>query len=366
MYPLPRSCIVGGLDNTPAALIGLLNREIAMPKFAEIKAQLTQEFGLEDGAELDAFAAIGAFLSGSAERMFPTGAVTTSAVDALTQLNDAIATQVTNSTPQTRRRMRELVMETNARLQANDPLTLPERTNLCRLLQATKPERAAALYGPGQPVIQGNEATAFEGVLQNVLLQNERQNNFHVNHAGHPYLLYSYTGLLSAESFLRAVNDGYQWKDIGVSERHGVFSHRIQWYLIAKGGFLNAPQTTFKAIGNARYTSDLKDLLSQSSLWARLCDRPDKPSPAKGRMHGADFGTGSATDLRSPERVTAYIQDKKDQLPWLYATVQKSQEKYKHLFGNDVVSEQQKYHAKKTTGNNRRFDNVEAGIMRRL
>jgi hypothetical protein len=340
------------------------NREIDMPKFAEVKLHLTQEFEIQDGPELDAFAAIGAFLSGSAERNFSTGVVTTSAIDGLTHLNDAIAAQVITHTPQTRRRMRELLMATNARLQANEPLTAPERGNLCQLLQITKPERAAALYGPNRPVIRGNEATAFEGVLQNVLLQNERQNNFHMNQAGHPYLLYSYTGLLSTESFLKAVSDGYHWKDIGVSERHGVFSHRIQWYLIAKGGFLNAPQTSFKAV--AQHTSDLSDLLGQSSLWARLCDRPDKPSPAKGRMQGADFGTGSATDFRSPERVTAYIQDNKNKLPWLYATVQKSQEKYKHLFGNDVVTEQQKYHARKTTGDNRRFDSVEAGIMRRL
>ena len=38
---------------------------------------------------------------------------------------------------------------------------------------ATKPQRAEAAYSDGARIIQGDEAAAFQAVLQSVLLENE-------------------------------------------------------------------------------------------------------------------------------------------------------------------------------------------------
>ena len=339
-----------------------------MPEFATARKDLATEFVIKDDSQLDAFAAIGAFLSGSKEASFTIGTVQTaaqrSAIEGLTLLNGEIAAEVLKGTPQTCKLMRTKLMQmaVGTKLKVDDPLTPREQDTLCSLLLSTKTERTTeAKYPDNVPIIQGGESVAFEGVLQKILFENEKLNGFHVDEKGHPQLrVYSFTGLISAKAFLKGVSDGYQWKDIGVSKDHGVFSHRIQWYLIANGRFLKAPEKTFSAIGNPEYVSELKDALGQMSLWARLCDRPNYPSPKK----GLELGTVAETDLRSPERVTSYILAQKNRLPWLHASVQKGQTKYKDLFAEPSLQKQ--YHTRKTTGTNPRFADEQPGMMRRL
>jgi hypothetical protein len=328
---------------------------------AQVKDDLLKEFKI-DGPLLDDFAKIGAFLADA-------GAVGSKASLGLRELNAAIGKVVWNGTPKTQALMCERLNKNYLTASEKEKTALfgQVQTELCKLLLLTKTTRANAEHADKVKIIQGDEATAFQGVLQAVLLKNEYAHGMHTDDQGHPLvppLIYSFTGTIEVDKFLQAVKAGYQWKDIGVSPEHGVFSHRIQWYLISQADdFWHLKPQDFKNVYReiGKYTGKVADSLNQTSLWARLCDRPvtSKRAPSL----GLDLGTSDGKDFRSPERVTLHIQNRQTELPWLYATVQKGQDKYQSVFGQKTP--QQEYHTGKSLGNNPQFQEVDSGILRR-
>jgi len=136
-------------------------------------------------------------------------------------------------------------------------------------------------------------------------------------------------GTLSGPGFTGHLRDGHQAKDY-VGLEHGVFSHRIQWYLIGTSKTLNLPGAVlvlFKQTGDYTF------------LWDCIFDRQKD-------LDDRD------TDFRKPENLNRYLQrgpNASGQFPFLSAIVDRHFQKG-DKFGNQYQNYIKRVIIKKLTG----------------
>jgi hypothetical protein len=117
----------------------------------------------------------------------------------------------------------------------------------------------------------------------------------------------TYVGFLDSKTFLQQVSLGRHWKDPGVPNLHGEYTHRLQWYLLSNHvkALAKAPVKLFMQIGEVLRGND------ERGLWAALFDRDggeDALNPFKIDSHVAD--------CRAPESFTRLVIDDKNAAEW--------------------------------------------------
>lgn len=150
----------------------------------------------------------------------------------------------------------------------------------------------------------------FSKLLTNVLFRYEESAAFKASKDDHFHPIY-YLTKVSPERFLKNIALGYHWKDVGVPGRHGEFTHRVQWYVLGKGGVIPEHQiaAVYREIGKFTTPAEQMDRLGQNALWARVCDR------VEGEGHASPENT---TDFRCPEFLMDYLtKSAKDEYPLL-------------------------------------------------
>jgi hypothetical protein len=177
-----------------------------------------------------------------------------------------------------------------------------------RLSAATAPPdgyvKAAQLYfktynfrGPGQQ--NTDEMKNYSHLLSDELASVENASGFTTVAAG---MLGSgkkvdvMVSNLDSATFLKEVGMKRHWKDPGAPPDHGDFTHRIQWYLITKAGFLTHPVGDVFA-ETSKYTKTIRGGVV-ISVWFCLVDRSET---------NTDYGTKDSTDFRCPEHLNKWL-----------------------------------------------------------
>ncbi|MCB1036610.1 MAG: hypothetical protein KDD47_22485, partial [Acidobacteria bacterium] len=149
--------------------------------------------------------------------------------------------------------------------------------------------------------------TTYSHLLSDELSRVEKQEGFSFN-VGllTPNKAQLYVSVVSPGDFRAQLRSGYHWKDPGVPGAHGEFTHRIQWYILARSGVF--PRGTlvrlFKAAGRPEWVADVDPPVNgadEIDLWQILCDR-DRYGGANPIVPKAD----SAADFRCPEHFGEY------------------------------------------------------------
>jgi hypothetical protein len=129
----------------------------------------------------------------------------------------------------------------------------------------------------------------------------------------------TYHGFVQAPSFNKQLSKRSHWKDPGALLIHGEFTHRIQWYAIARSLFPNGSKASevFESIGlyTGKFTraSDGGNLY----LWDALCDRTNQVDVSfdDELFKTADAGA-RGEDFRSPENLNFYLMEKEGSSVW--------------------------------------------------
>ncbi len=188
--------------------------------------------------------------------------------------------------------------------------------------------RAKAYLGDWRNRNEGKSLknTRYSHLLSTVLTDAERHNGFTLQSKGWldkargfrtPDVPYMVT-VVSSQVFDTQLLNRQHWKDVGVSARHGEYTHRIQWYVICKSG-VDAP---------AKLMMELQrfgpvDNWFASAAWDSIVDRgktDDNPFLFKAR---------DTNDFRSPEYFNDYLTSKpaENEFPLLATFLQARKEK---------------------------------------
>jgi hypothetical protein len=195
----------------------------------------------------------------------------------------------------------------------------------------------------------------FAHVLSSVLADAEAAVGFTVNPtptlASPARRVPTFVGALDERQFSQQLLNRNQWKDPGVVEGHGEFSHRIQWYLIAQGPRLThrVPELFQRLVAHMAIAHPERrpDGVSGGiALWDALLDR----GAAGDRT--AYFKAVGNHDFRSPDMLNRYLMDEGNDYPLLASFLRGRHQK---RAGGFVPVE---YVAKKMFG--RRFDVLSA------
>jgi hypothetical protein len=141
--------------------------------------------------------------------------------------------------------------------------------------------------------------TDFEKLLTRSLDDFERKHGFVV-----PEKLPIFAGFVFGNVFKDTIKSRMHFKDVGAGEKHGEFTHRIQWYVAVKGGAL---VNVDKEEAGLVYGAIHRWLNKQSGrpgsrllqLWDYIFD-----------MNGTLLGNGEALpddDFRSPENFNVWL-----------------------------------------------------------
>lgn len=129
-------------------------------------------------------------------------------------------------------------------------------------------------------------------LLTTVLTAFEKNEGFQTFAAvdDHPQII-QMTGLVSKAGFLGTIGSGYTAKDY-VTREHGVYSHRIQWYIVGK---------IFAATLGP--LAELFKKFQEGNAWLITFDRlPEHEEQTNGNR------TIDSYDFRTPEKLHAYLQ----------------------------------------------------------
>ncbi|EJM09223.1 hypothetical protein PMI21_05689 [Pseudomonas sp. GM18] len=79
------------------------------------------------------------------------------------------------------------------------------------------------------------------------------------------------TGFASKEVFAKVTKNRLHWRDPGVFEVHGEYSHRIQWYCIVKSNVATNPASIFSLLAQTSHID--KERFPNVTLWDAIVDR---------------------------------------------------------------------------------------------
>lgn len=148
-----------------------------------------------------------------------------------------------------------------------------------------------------------SEKTNFK-ILPDVLKQWAIQNNFESTFA-------KFVRFLHTDAFQSVLKQGMFFKDLGVPQKHGIWSHCLQWYIIIEAHkdfnlFISDPYQLYKTLGDKRSNGVVDG--RPIPLWNVICDRGS---------------SNQSHDFRSPDHLHAYVKAHQDQFPLLYALTAK-------------------------------------------
>jgi len=82
--------------------------------------------------------------------------------------------------------------------------------------------------------------------------------------------------ILSRDAFMKLLGNGQHILDLGAGPNHGLFSHRLQWYILYhafdEGKLKTKPITLFTTLGQAAF----KDSRNERSMWDEIFDFDDE------------------------------------------------------------------------------------------
>lgn len=168
---------------------------------------------------------------------------------------------------------------------------------------------------------------AYSHLLARVLTEAEKRNGFSLQGPGWfekargvktpdvPYMV----SVVSAQVFDTQLLNAQHWKDVGVSSRHGEFTHRIQWYVICRAGIVAAAKLMQKLAD----FGPKQDLLA-SAAWDALVDRAKSDE-----KQSALFKAVDTNDFRCPEYFNDYLTspNNRHKFPLLHAFLKARKEK---------------------------------------
>jgi hypothetical protein len=121
----------------------------------------------------------------------------------------------------------------------------------------------------------------------------------------------TYHGFVQAPDFNKQLVKRSHWKDPGAQLIHGEFTHRIQWYAVARALFteVGAAATVFESIG--AYSGSYKRPALDDSylyLWDALCDRTNQVDVSfNDELFKTEGAPGRSSDFRSPENLNFFL-----------------------------------------------------------
>jgi hypothetical protein len=123
----------------------------------------------------------------------------------------------------------------------------------------------------------------------------------------------TYHGFVQAQDFNLQLTKRSHWKDPGAEQRHGEFTHRLQWYAVTSRLFMDAGHaaTVFESIGKckaafARPGPNAGFLY----LWDALCDRTNQKDVSfTDELFKTEGAPGRSQDFRSPENLNCFLKD---------------------------------------------------------
>jgi Family of unknown function (DUF5636) len=115
---------------------------------------------------------------------------------------------------------------------------------------------------------------------------------------------------LKADQFRDQLQKGRPFKDPTIGPDHGEYTHRLQWYLIARAGVLNQPVIdVYKHIGMVAWDGSGNPGTTHGAenfgLWDELCDR--QPMGAPGLPQPFPFYKADLLDFRCPEALLTWL-----------------------------------------------------------
>ncbi len=141
----------------------------------------------------------------------------------------------------------------------------------------------------------------FSKLLTKALANFEGRHGFTV-----PEKLPTFAGFVYGNVFKETIQNGMHFKDIGAGEKHGEFTHRLQWYAVVNAGALQTvPKhqagAVFKAIARwlNKRRNDSAATSSLIQLWNYMFDM-NAPLAAEG-------GGLTPDDWRSPENFNGWL-----------------------------------------------------------
>jgi len=131
-----------------------------------------------------------------------------------------------------------------------------------------------------------------------------------------------FAGFVTHKPFREALSAGMHWEDLGAGPGHGRYTHRLQWYAIAKARITtNNVVDVFKSLGDddkiklpASAPSAALETAESITVWDILCDRI---AIKKGAEPESD------QDYRMPEKMNSWLKsDAGSELPLLSTLLQ--------------------------------------------
>lgn len=145
--------------------------------------------------------------------------------------------------------------------------------------------------------------------------------------------------LLDGGSFLNLLRNGMFFKDVGVPEEHGPWTHFIQWYIIFEhfnalnnqNGLKKPPLELYQLLGDQKCIGKVRDdnMQSEVPMWFLICDR--------------SANHREPNDFRAPDNLHKFILQNFESYPLLSLILKKTY-KNKSFFDESLANTEEKFY----------------------